>query len=431
MPGADQEKPAVLKLMVLAVGLGVVAATAASLFVEFIDLGQDAVFVKLPEALGMETLPWWAAAVLLLVGATGVALARRMPGGTGKGPLTGFHFDNPLSMVPSILVAASFTLVFGLVLGPEAPLIVLGTAVGAIVARRAEPQQRQAAMLLGGVAAIGAIFGNPSVTAFMILEFAAMGLVPAVILPAVLVALGAGYLTQIGIWNLPGFGIHSLSVPGLPAYDTIEPGDLLLGLVIAFAAALVTVLVRMGAVRFDRFAGVRPVLALYAAAVVTALVLLVAEAGFGVGPKMILFSGQSGMEGLVAETSAVAVLVILVGKAIAYGAALGGGFRGGPIFPATFLGVAAAVLMSLLVPSASVTAMAAAGIAASAAAMLKLPATSALLGALLVGGGGAAVAPFAIFGGIIGLLVRMAVDRRSAEAAPASIPGEGVSPSSR
>ena len=244
-------------------------------------------------------------------------------------------------------MAALFTLVFGLVLGPEAPLIVLGTAVGAVVARKAEPKQRQAAMLLGGVAAIGAIFGNPFVTAFMILEFAAMGLVPAVILPAVLVALGAGYLTQVGIWNLPGFGVHSLSVPGLPAYDSISPGDLLLGLVLAVVIAIVTVSVRMGAVRWDRFAGGRPVVALYATAVITALVLLVAEVGFDVGPTLILFSGQAGMAQLVGETSAVAVLVILVGKAIAYAAALGGGFRGGPIFPATFLGVAAAVLMSL------------------------------------------------------------------------------------
>lgn len=429
-PAGDQQRSAVLKLMALAVGLGIVAAAAASLFVELIDLGQQTVFETIPEALGLETLPWWVAAVLLLIGASGVALARRMPGSTGKGPLTGFHFDNPLSFVPSILLAALFTLVFGLVLGPEAPLIVLGTAVGAVVARKAEPKQRQAAMLLGGVAAIGAIFGNPFVTAFMILEFAAMGLVPAVILPAVLVALGAGYLTQVGIWYLPGFGVHSLSVPGLPSYDSISPGDLLLGLVLALVAAIVTVAVRMGAVRWDRFAGGRPVVALYATAVITAIVLLVAEVGFDVGPTLILFSGQSGMAQLVGETSAVAVLVILVGKAIAYAAALGGGFRGGPIFPATFLGVAAAVLMSLIVPSASVTAMAAAGIAASAGAMLKLPATSALLGALLVGGGGAAVAPFAIFGAILGLIVRMAVDRRSADAAPATIPDGSVSPSS-
>ena len=86
-PAGDQQRSAVLKMMVLAVGLGIAAAAAASLFVELIDLGQQTVFETIPEALGLETLPWWVAAVLLLIGASGVALARRMPGGTGKGPL--------------------------------------------------------------------------------------------------------------------------------------------------------------------------------------------------------------------------------------------------------------------------------------------------------------------------------------------------------
>jgi chloride channel protein, CIC family len=420
----DDQRSAVLRMMLPAIVVGVVAAAGASVFVEIVDLGQEAMFQQLPEALGLESAPWWWAALLLLVGAAGVALARRMPGATGKGPLTGFHFDNPLRVVPSILVAALFTLVFGLVLGPEAPLIVLGTAVGALLARKAEPRQRQAAMLLGGVAAIGAIFGNPFVTAFMILEFAAMGLVPAVILPGVLVALGAGYLTQVGIWSIPGFGVHSLSVPGLPEYDSIRPGDLALGLLLALAVAVVVVVVRKGAFGVDRLSARRPVPVLFAAAGVTALVLLVAEVGFDVGPTLILFSGQSGMTALLAETSAATVLVILVGKAIAYAVALGGGFRGGPIFPATFLGVAAALLLSILVPEASVTALAAAGIAAAAGAMLKLPATSALLGALLVGGSSAAVAPFAILGAVLGLVVRMAADRRSAQEAPASMPAE-------
>jgi H+/Cl- antiporter ClcA len=401
-----------VRLMVLAVVLGVVSAAAASVFLELVDRGQELMFVDVPTALGWSEAPWWFAAILLLVGATGVALARRLPGQTGKGPLTGFHFDNPLSVVPSILLAAVFTLVFGLVLGPEAPLIVLGTAVGALVTRKAAPDVRKAAMLLGGVAAIGAVLGNPFVTGFMILEFAAAGLVPAVVITPVFVALGAGYLTQVGIFGLPGFGVHSLSVPGLPEYTSIEPGDILIGLVVALLAAVVAVSARETAVMVQRRADRRAVPVLYGAALVTALVLLIAQVGFGVAQDQILFSGTSGMGDLVAQTSVMTVVVILVGKAIAYAVALGGGFRGGPIFPATFLGVATAVLVTLLLPDVSLSPMAAAGIAASAAAMLKLPGTSALLGALLVSGGGAAVAPFAIFGAVIGLVVRLAADKR-------------------
>ena len=401
-----------VRVLVLSLVLGILAAIAASVFLALVDGGQQLMFTDLPEAWGWETTPWWWAALMLLVGAAIVAVARLLPGATGKGPLTGFHFDDPLSMVPSVLLAAFGTLIFGLVLGPEAPLIVLGTAVGAIVTRRADEQTRRAAMMLGGVAAIGAVFGNPFVTAFMILEFMAMGMVPSVLLLPTLVALASGYLVQVGMLGLPGLGLHSLSVPGLPSYDTIEVGDLLLGLAVALVSAVVIVAAREGAVAVDRVAQRRPAIMLFGAAIVTALVLLVAQVGFGVEQGLILFSGNTGMADLVKETSITAVVVILIGKAIAYAVALGGGFRGGPIFPATFLGVAVGVLASLIVPGASVSPLAAAGIAAAAAGMLKLPATSALLGTLLIAGGGADIAPFAIVGAVVGLLVRLAADAR-------------------
>jgi hypothetical protein len=44
--------------------------------------------------------------------------------------------------------------------------------------------------------------------------------------------------------------------------------------------------------------------------------------------------------------------------------------------------------------------------------MIKLPATSALLGLLLISGAGAAIAPFAILGAVVGLIVRLIAERR-------------------
>ena len=132
-------------------------------------------------------------------------------------------------MVPSVLLAALATLIFGFALGPEAPLIVLGTAVGAILMRKADPKARAAVMLLGGAAAIGAILGNPFVTGFMLLEFAAIGVLPSMLIVPVFVALATGYLVQLGIAGLPGFGTHSLAVPGLPAYTSVAPETSLLG----------------------------------------------------------------------------------------------------------------------------------------------------------------------------------------------------------
>ena len=51
--------------------------------------------------------------------------------------------------------------------------------------------------------------------------------------------------------------------------------------------------------------------------------------------------------GLVGEDSARIVIVLLAAKALAYAVCLGCGFRGGPVFPAIFLGVAVAMLARL------------------------------------------------------------------------------------
>lgn len=402
-----------LSLLLISVLLGVVAAVIASLFLLVVEKSQEFIFYELPHGLGLTGAPWWWAGIALLCAAALVVLARKMPGHTGKGPLTGFHFDTPVTFVPSIIVAALASLIGGVALGPEAPLIVLGTTVGALFARGKSDTTRKAMMFIGGAAAIGAVFGNPFITGFMILEFAALGAAPAALLLPVFTALASSYIVSIGIWNIPGLGVHSLSVPGLPSYPSIEAGDLLAGIVVALIAAVVAVLTRASGLGVDRVAQKRPTLMIFSAAVITTIVLLGGEWVFHLNPTQILFSGNSGMPDLIAQTSVAVVLFILLGKAIAFAAALGGGFRGGPIFPATFLGVAVGVLGSLILPDANVSALAAAGIAASAAAFTKLPATSALLGALLIAGTGAAIAPFAIFGAVIGLLIRLVTDRKS------------------
>lgn len=405
-----------LRLLGLAVVVGIIAAASGAVFLALVGGVQRLLFVSLPDAVGWERIPWWWIALLLLLAAAVVALAQRLPGATGKGPLTGFHFDTPLRSVPSVLLAAFGTLALGITLGPEAPLIVVGSTVGALLVRRSGPSDTmRVAMFLGGTAAIGAVFGNPFVVAFIILEFIAFGLAPRVLLVPALLALASGYLTQVGLFGIPGFGNHSLAVPGLPAYNAIGFGNLGLGLAVAIVAGLIAIAVRQTAGRIDATATRRPVPVLFIGAGVTAAVAVIAYEFADVPLDLVLFSGNSGMGGLVAETSIGIVALILVAKAVAYTFALGSGFRGGPIFPATYLGVAVAVLASLLVSEVPVTPLVAAGIAASAAAMTRLAATGALLGALLVAGSGAAVAPFAIIGGIVGFLIRMAVEARSAK----------------
>lgn len=415
-----------MRSFILAIIIGLVAASVASLFLWIVDGGQKLVYETLPENFGWDAIPGWWVLLLLLVGAGFVVLARRLPGHTGGSPLSGFHFTNPISWAPAILIAAFGTLVFGASLGPEGPLIVLGSAVAAILVKRSKSEDiTKLAMLLGGMAAIGTIFGNPFVAAFMLLEFAAMGALPVAALVPAFVSLGAGYVTLVGWGWWTGFGVHVLSVPGLPAYDTLEPDDLIAGLLVALVVAVLAALARELGERTDLLGAKRPTVVLFAAAVITAAVAWGVVTIFDVSYNQILFSGQSGMATLIAQTSAGAVAAIVIGKLIVYGIALGGGFRGGPVFPATFIGVGFGVLASLVFTNLSVSAMAAVGIAAAATVMLRLPFTSGMLAMLLVGGAGAAIAPFAIIGAVVGFIVRQALDqfdkRRQTDLAPAPV----------
>ena len=63
------------KALLLAAGLGVVGAIAASLFLAVISLGQTALWEKLPESLGYDQPPWWLIVLGPLVGAACVAAA--------------------------------------------------------------------------------------------------------------------------------------------------------------------------------------------------------------------------------------------------------------------------------------------------------------------------------------------------------------------
>ena len=402
------------KSFIIAIVVGFVGSSIAQFFLDGIDQLQHLYFFSLPQAMGLDALPWWILIIGLLVAAAIILAARRLPGATGRGPLTGFHFDDPVRTVPGVLIAAAATLIFGASLGPEAPLIVVGSTCAALIMRKSPATVASAAMFLGGFAAIGSIFGNPFVAAFMLLEFVAVGAAPRVLMLPGLVALGAGYLTQVGWAHIPGLGLHSLAVDGLPQYPTLKFGDLAASVVVAIVVAIVCAVTRELGERVDAIATKASTITLIVAALGTAIVAIIAVYGFGANYTEILFSGQSGMPAIVAETSIGLVIVIIVGKVLVYALGLGGGFRGGPIFPAAFIGVACGVLAHLVLPDVSVTPLVALGVATASTVMTRLPFTSGLLGLLIIGTAGAGIAPFAIVGAVIGFFVRQGLDRFNA-----------------
>jgi chloride channel protein, CIC family len=115
--------------------------------------------------------------------------------------------------------------------------------------------------------------------------------------------------------------------------------------------------------------------------------LALAADGLGADSQDVLFSGQYSMTALVAEDSAEVLLVLLAAKAIAFAICLGCGFRGGPVFPAIFLGVGLAMFM-VIAFDVSPTLAVAVGTSAGMAAMTKLLFAPLLFAALLVGSDG-------------------------------------------
>ena len=114
---------------------------------------------------------------------------------------------------------------------------------------------------------------------------------------------------------------------------------------------------------------------------------------------------------LIAETSTGVVLLLIVAKALAYAVSLACGFRGGPIFPAIFLGIGLATLPVVWF-DVSPTLAIAVGAAAGTAAQTRLLLSSMLLATLLVGSQGLDAVPAAVLAAAAAWIARTALDQR-------------------
>ena len=380
-----------LRLVLIGALIGVPAALVGAVFLWLVHLVEDWLWTDLPKALGQSEPPWYLVVGLPVAGALLALLARRLlPGDGGHEPLEGIAATpTPVSYMPGIALAAIATLSFGAVLGPEAPLIALGSATGIAVGKIVHlgPRERQVVATAGSYSAISALFGGPIVASFMLME-GSLGvgarLVP-VLLPG-FVSAAVGYVIFIGIGDWPGLEAASLAIGDLPTYDTIRVGDLAIAVV---AGIVIAVVVRAARRVGEAVYALRPrgaALVLVAGAAITGLLALVAEA-FGGSSDDILFSGQGAVPTLLGTESTSLLLVLILAKAIAFAWCLGCGFRGGPIFPAIFLGVGVASL-AVVWFGASPTVALAIGAAAGMTAMSSFLFTSVLFAALLTGSAG-------------------------------------------
>ncbi len=413
----ENSNGAIAKLLGIAAVVGLAAGGGAVAFLAAEHQLQKILWSDVTDAIG--GTPGWYVFVVLLAGALGVFLATKLPGGGGHRPLDGLGFNTGPKQIGSVLVAALVSLAVGAVVGPEAPLMAVGSAVGGFVAMRAPQPAQKVLMVAGAAAAITMILGNPMVSAVLVLEGAVLKGSPGgkkvmmAVLP-VLIAMGFGYLVQVGVGDWSGVGQSQLAVPGLPAYDTVQVADLGWAFVVALAAAILAVLaVEAGTMFQDRIPNVLVKLLIGGTIVAAAAVITRAITGEGV--DTILFSGQEAMTTVLGLTSASVLVVIAIAKTIAYSASLGAAFRGGMVFPSVYLGVVIATAATLMLDGVNLSAMVATGIAASVAGVMRLPFTAVLLALLLCAGAGLAVTTPAIIGAVVGVLVRGAADARLAK----------------
>ncbi len=422
---------AYLTLLVFAALVGVPIAALAYGYLQFVGQLQQWLLTDLPRSLGLGEPTWWPVPMLVVGGLLVGLTVRFAPGRGGEIPADGFHSGGPPppSHLVGILLASVVTLGFGAVLGPEAPLIALGGGLAAWAVRLAKHDAPTQAVALigaaGSFAAISTLLGSPLVAAFLLLEVAGVGggMTSLILVPGLLAA-GIGSLVFVGLDSLTGLGATSLSISGVPRVGSPTLSEFGWALVIGVAATVVGTGIRWLGLRVKPAVERRLLVLTPAVGLAVALLAIGYAQATGQPTSDVLYSGENAIGPLIthaADYSVGTLLLLLLCKGLAYSACLGS-FRGGPIFPAMFLGAAGGIAMSRL-PGLQTVSGAAMGIGALCVVMLGFPLVSVLLASLLLMSDGLQVMPLVIVAVVVAYVGRavlghLVLEERTATAAP-------------
>jgi hypothetical protein len=276
------------------------------------------------------------------------------------------------------------------------------------------PQQALGLMAAAGsFAAVSTIFGSPVIGAVLIIEATGLGgpTLSLVLLPGLLAA-GVGSLVFVGLGSWSGFSTAawSLSPFPLPPYGGPSFGDFGWTILIAIVAAVATFGVMELARLVLRFVRThRFVLTIVAGLAVGGLAIAYAEAT-GYSPNAVLFSGESAFSSLFGSAATISIgtlALLLVFKGLAWGISMSS-FRGGPTFPAIFLGAVGGLLAGHL-PGFSETPAVAVLVGVTCVCVLRLPLASVMIASLLSVKAGLATAPLVVVGVVVAYLVSLAL----------------------
>jgi H+/Cl- antiporter ClcA len=407
-------------VLVLAALVGLVASLAAWAFLELVHQIEVGVFYD-----GAPT--WWPLPVLAVAGLIVAFAIVRLPGTGGHVPAHGLNpgVTQPIEL-PGVILAAIATIGLGVVLGPEAPLIALGGGLGLLGVRlvRGDASAELGTILAasGTFAAVSLIFDSPLVAAVILIEATGLGgpKLPLVLIPGLLAA-GIGSLVSIGMGSFTGLSTsaYSLGALTLPAFSRPDIADFGWTIALAIAVAAGVVVVVRFARRVEQVVTGRAFVALPAAGLVIAGLAIAFSQITGKGADEVLFSGQDQLQGLItngAGWSLATLALLLACKGVGWAISLAG-FRGGPTFPAMFLGVAAGLMASHL-PGFPLTPAISVGMAAAIVAMLRLPLSAVVLTTVLTSKGGLGASPLIIVGVVVAYVTTLVLTRPRAAAQP-------------
>jgi len=207
-----------LGLLLFTAILGVPISAAAYWFLWAVHHGERFISEVLPTLLGFETAPaWWPLPVLAAGGLIAATAIAYVPGKGGHSPADGFKAGTPPkpAELPGILLAALASLCFGAVVGPEGPLVALGSGLAALALwlRKAPEQVIALVGAAGAFAAVAFLLGSPIVGAFLMLEATGLTKPKAKVVPLPgLLCAGIGFLVS-PLWSFSGQLVSALERP--------------------------------------------------------------------------------------------------------------------------------------------------------------------------------------------------------------------------
>ena len=335
-------------LLVLGALVGIPVAAVAYFLLKFVDVAQQYVFVSLPDDLGWDPAPtWWPILPLMFSGLVVALTIEHLHGTAGHEPAEGFKSTGPVDPVdlPGIVLASLATLCLGAVLGPEAPLIAIGSGLGVLAVHLVKKDAPATALVVigtaGSFAAVSTLFGSPLAGAFLLMEAAGIGgpLLGVVLTPGLLAA-GVGSLIFVGLDNWTGFGTFSLSVGPIPLAGSPTVAETCWAVGIGIIAAVLGTAIKRGALALRPVIARRRVLLTPLVGIAVALLAIGFAQATDKAYSYVLFDGQSALAPLLqnaADWSVGAVVLLTACKGTAYALSLSS-FHGGPVFPGMFIG---------------------------------------------------------------------------------------------